>query len=98
MYKSFASCIVSEVRADLDNIIPTSILAALIKISDEIRSLKIKTLSFTGICLSVEYNNCIIYQERHDVRFRGDVQKIFSITDGNIMETTHLFENNTCML
>ena len=50
MYKSFASCIVSEVRADLDNIIPTSILAALIKISDEIRSLKIKTLSLTGIC------------------------------------------------
>lgn len=50
MYKSFASCIAREVGADLDNIISTSILAALIKISDEIRSLKIKTLSLTGIC------------------------------------------------
>ena len=50
MYKSFASCIASEVGADLDNIISTSVLATLIKISDEIRSLKIKTLSLTGIC------------------------------------------------
>ena len=45
MYKSFASCIASEVGADLDNIIPTPILAALIKISNEIRPLKIKILS-----------------------------------------------------
>ena len=74
MYKSFASCIASEVGADLDNIISTSILAALIKISDEIRSLKIKTLSPVYV---VEYNNCIIYQERYDVRFRSDVQKFF---------------------
>ena len=50
MYKSFASCIASEVGADLDNIISTSILAALIKISDEIRSLKLKPYLLTGIC------------------------------------------------
>ena len=50
MVKSFTSCIASKVGEDLENIIPTSILAALIKISDEIRSLKIKTLSLTGIC------------------------------------------------
>lgn len=96
MYKSFASCIASEVGADLDNIISTSILAALIKISDEIRSLKLKP--YLSPVYVVEYNNCIIYQERYDVRFRSDVQKIFSITDGSIMETTHLFENNTCIL
>ena len=50
MVKSFTSCIASKVGEDLENIIPTSILAALIKISDEIRQLKIKTLSLTGIC------------------------------------------------
>ncbi len=50
MFKSLASCIASEVGADLDNIIPTPILDALIKISDEIRPLKIKTLSLTDIC------------------------------------------------
>ena len=37
MVKSFTSCIASKVGEDLENIIPTSILAALIKISDEIR-------------------------------------------------------------
>ena len=74
MYKSFASCIASEVGADLDNIISTSILAALIKISDEIRSLKLKPYLSVYV---VEYNNCIIYQERYDVRFRSDVQKFF---------------------
>lgn len=50
MVKSFTSCMASKVGEDLENIIPTSILAALIKISDEIRPLKIKTLSLTGIC------------------------------------------------
>ena len=50
MFKSLASCIASEEGADLDNIIPTPILAALIKISNEIRPLKIKILSLTGIC------------------------------------------------
>ena len=45
MFRSLAKVTASVVGADLDKMTPTPIFAALIKISDEIRPLKINTLS-----------------------------------------------------
>ena len=50
MFRSLAKVTASVVGADLDKMTPTPIFAALIKISDEIRPLKINTLSRTVIC------------------------------------------------
>ena len=55
IFKSLANCTASVVGADLDRITPTPILAALIKISEEIRPLNISTLFLTEICLCIQY-------------------------------------------
>ena len=51
IFKSCASLTASDVGADLDNITPTPILAALIKISDEMRPLNIRAVSYTHLTL-----------------------------------------------